>query len=105
MKILRVIATLDPRHGGPAAGLRAITPELTKLGHETTFVSLDTPERAAQFRVDAPVEGVGPARGGYAYSAKLGPWLRRNASRFDAVFVHGLWQHHGRTVRAALTDS
>lgn len=105
MKILRVIATLDPRHGGPAAGLRAITPELTKLGHETTFVSLDAPERAAHFRVDAPVEALGPGRGGYVYSPKLEPWLRRNAGRFDAVFVHGLWQHHGRSVRAALAGS
>lgn len=105
MKFLRVIATLDPRHGGPAAGLRAITPELATLGHETTFACLDAPERAENFRMQAHIEALGPARGGYAYSPKLGPWLRRNAERFDAVFVHGLWQHHGRVVHAALAGT
>lgn len=102
MKLLRVIATLDPTHGGPAAGLRAITPELARLGHQTTFVSLDSPDRAARFAMNAPVHALGPARGGYAYSARLEPWLRQHHREYDAVFVHGLWQHHGRAVRDAL---
>jgi glycosyltransferase involved in cell wall biosynthesis len=102
MRLLRVIATLDPKHGGPSAGLRAITPELTRLGHATAFLSLDAPEDAAKFPVGVPVYGVGPAHGGYAYSAKLEPWLRAHARDYDAVFVHGLWQYHGRSVRAAL---
>jgi glycosyltransferase involved in cell wall biosynthesis len=102
MKLLRVIATLDPTHGGPAAGLRAITPELARLGHRTTFVSLDSPVHANRFAVNAPVHALGPARGGYAYSARLEPWLREHHTEYDAVFVHGLWQHHGRAVHAAL---
>ncbi|HYP17892.1 MAG TPA: glycosyltransferase [Opitutus sp.] len=102
MKILRVIATLDPRHGGPSAGLRAITPALRALGHETEFLCLDAPGRARSFGIDAPVHALGPARGGYAYVPQLEAWLRTHASDYDAVFVHGLWQHHGRAVRAAL---
>lgn len=102
MKLLRVIATLDPRHGGPAAGLRAVTPALAELGHETTFVSVDAPARVAPTCAGAAVHALGPARGGYAFSSRLLPWLRANASHYDAVFVHGLWQHHGRAVHAAL---
>lgn len=102
MKLLRVIASLDPRHGGPAAGLRAITPVLAGLGHETTFVTLDAPEEAKQFQSGAPVHALGPARGGYAFTPALRPWLAAHAGEYDAVFVHGLWQHHGRAVRAAL---
>lgn len=102
MKFLRVIATLDPRHGGPAAGLRAITPALAALGHETTFVSLDAPSRDAGFDPGAPWHALGPARGGYAFSPRLIPWLQSRARDYDAVFVHGLWQYHGRAVRAAL---
>ncbi|HTO02810.1 MAG TPA: glycosyltransferase [Opitutus sp.] len=105
MKLLRVIATLDPKHGRPAAGLRAITPELARLGHETEFVSLDAPGRAAEFASDICVHALGPARGGYAYGARLLPWLRANAADYDAVFVHGLWQYHGRAVHAALRKS
>lgn len=102
MRFLRVIATLDPRHGGPAAGLRAITPALAALGHESEFVSLDAPGAAASFPGAAAIHPLGPPRGGYAYSPRLLPWLRAHARDFDAVFVHGLWQYHGRAVRAAL---
>lgn len=106
MKILRVIATLDPRHGGPAAGLRAITPALAALGHETTFASMDAPARAEIFQkqMGAAVIGLGPAYGGYAYTRKLEPWLRAHARQYDAIFVHGLWQYHGRAVRNVLRD-
>ena len=105
MKLLRVIATLDPRHGGPAAGLRAVTPALADLGHTTEFVSLDAPGSGAPRVGDAPVHALGPARGGYAFSPRLLPWLQRHARNYDAVFVHGLWQYHGRAVRAALRDT
>lgn len=102
MKLLRVIATLDPRHGGPSAGLRAITPALAALGHETTFVSLDAASSAAPSCAGAAVVALGPARGGYAFTPRLLPWLRAHARDYDAVFVHGLWQYHGRAVHAAL---
>ncbi len=101
MNLLRVIATLDPRHGGPAAGLRAITPVLAELGHRTTFVSVDRPGVAPPVP-GAILQALGPAHGGYAYSARLSPWLRAHAADFDAVFVHGLWQYPGRAVHAAL---
>jgi glycosyltransferase involved in cell wall biosynthesis len=102
MKILRVIATLDPRHGGPAAGLSAITPALAALGHETTFACADAPVEPAASWNGGAVHALGPARGSYAYSPRLAPWLDAHAAEFDAVFVHGLWQYHGRATRAAL---
>jgi len=102
MKLLRVIATLDPRHGGPAAGLRAITPALRALGHETHFASMDAPEYAQRFADIGVLHALGPAHGGYAYSPKFEPWLREHADEYDAVFVHGLWQFHGRAVHRVL---
>lgn len=102
MRLLRVIATLDPRHGGPAAGLRAITPALAALGHETTVVTLDAPGTVPPLTGCAAVHALGSGRGGYAYSRALVPWLRAHAARYDAVFVHGLWQYHGRAVWTAL---
>lgn len=105
MKLLRVIATLDPRHGGPSAGLRAITPALSALGHETTFVSLDAPEHAATECAGAAIHALGPATGGYVFSPRLLPWLRAHLRDYDAVFVHGLWQYHGRAVHAAAQET
>ena len=105
MKLLRLIATLDPRHGGPSAGLRAITPALAALGHHTTFVTLDGPGRGVGVPGDSELVELGPARGGYAFAPRLEPWLRANARRYDAVFVHGLWQHHGRVAWRVLRHS
>ncbi len=99
MKLLRVIATLDPRHGGPSAGLKAVTPVLAEAGHETEFVSFDDPAEAHAFNAPAPLHALGPTPPGYGYNRKLDAWLAANVERFDAVFVHGLWQYHGRAVR------
>jgi glycosyltransferase involved in cell wall biosynthesis len=100
MKLLRVIASVDPATGGPVTGLRSFTPELRKLGHATEFLTLDAPEAPFLQDLGGPVHAIGPARSRYASSPRLRPWLRANLSRFDAVLVHGLWQDLGRAVRA-----
>ena len=41
------------------------------------------------------MHALGPARGRYAYTARLIPWLESNAPRFEAIIVEGLWQFHG----------
>lgn len=100
MKILRVIASVDPATGGPVAGLRAVTPHLARLGVETEFLTVD--ERTAGYLESfvGPVHAVGPARGSYSYSARFKRWLERNLGNYDAVIVHGLWQYLGQAVRA-----
>jgi glycosyltransferase involved in cell wall biosynthesis len=101
MRLLRAIATLDPRHGGPAAGLRAITPELEAEGHQTEFVSFDDPAKVRALNIREPVHALGPVRRGYGYNPRLDSWLRENAMRYDIAFVHGLWQYHGVAIRRA----
>jgi hypothetical protein len=100
MRILRVIDTLDRRTGGPATGLRALAPELARLGHETVIVTVDPPGPADDVP-GATVVRLGPARGGYRRAPRLAPWLARHVGGFDAAIVHGLWQSLGRTVRRA----
>jgi glycosyltransferase involved in cell wall biosynthesis len=104
MKILRVIDTLDPRTGGPAVGIRALTPVLHGLGHETVIVTVDTPDTAGVIVNGAEVVPLGPARGSYRHCPSLRPWLDANLPLFDAVFVHGLWQSLGRAVHIAARD-
>ncbi len=99
MRILRIIATVDPATGGPVAGLRAVTPALTKLGHHTEFLTVDRDTDGYLQSFVAPVNAVGPARGGYSYTPRVRRWLEKNARRFDALIVHGLWQHFGPVVR------
>ena len=99
MKLLRVIASVDPATGGPVAGLRALTPTLAELGHETEFLTVDSP--TAQFLESwvGRVHALGPVQNRYARSPRLRSWLEKNLGRYDAVVVHGLWQDLGRTVR------
>lgn len=98
MKLLRVIATVDPATGGPVAGLRAVTPELDVLGHETEFVTVDNPTDGFLQSWVGRVHALGPVKNRYARSPRFKSWLEKNIRRYDAVVVHGLWQDLGRTV-------
>ena len=104
MKILRLIDTLDPKTGGPAVGVRAITPVLHQLGHKTVIVTTDTTDIGGVSVTGAEVIPVGPARGSYRHCPALRPWLAENLAEFDAVFVHGLWQSLGRAAHIAARD-
>lgn len=99
MRILRVIATVDPTTGGPVAGLQAVTPPLSRLGWTTEFLTVDRATDGFLRNVIAPVHAVGPARGSYSYAPAVKPWLEKNLGDFDAVVVHGLWQYFGAVVR------
>ena len=100
MKILRVIATVDPATGGPVAGMRAITPFLTKLGHQTDFLTVDSPFAGYLQSWVGQTFAMGPAKNSYAYSHRVRPWLEQNIRRYDAVIMHGLWQFLGLAVRS-----
>jgi glycosyltransferase involved in cell wall biosynthesis len=93
MRILRVIAHVDPRAGGPVEGLRMSAQALSELGHETEVASLDDPQ--APYLGDLPfaVHGCGPGWGRYGYTPALARWIAANGQRFDAAVVHGLWNH------------
>jgi glycosyltransferase involved in cell wall biosynthesis len=95
-----VIASIDPATGGPVAGLQAITPCLQALGHSTEFATLDASNADFLQAAPGPVHAFGPVRSSYGYSPRFKSWLRQNASHYDAIFVHGLWQYLGIAVRS-----
>lgn len=101
MKLLRVIASVDPATGGPVSGLRAVTPVLDTLGHETEFLTVDDPTDGFLQSWVGRVHALGPVKNRYAHSPRLRSWLDKNLNRYDAVVVHGLWQDLGRTVHTA----
>ncbi len=90
MNLLRVIESVDPATGGPAEGIRQITPYLARAGCRTTVLSFDPPAAVLPAIGDEAVRldgfQIGPFR------PALAGWLRREIGRFDAVIVHGLWQ-------------
>jgi hypothetical protein len=46
IKLLRVIASMDPKTGGPPNGINYITPFLNEQNIETTILCLDNPEES-----------------------------------------------------------
>jgi len=99
MRVLRVIPTLDPAYGGPAATLGPITEALTRLGHTVEIACLDSAEASWMKDVSFPVYCLGSRRTWYGYSRKLSKFLRSNLDNYDCVIVHGIWRFIGYAVR------
>lgn len=102
MRLLNVIRSVDPRHGGPAEGLRQSVAATAALGHVEEVLTLDGPDQPGVRSFPAVMHALGPVASTYGFTARLVPWLRERAPDYDAVVVHGLWQYHGLAVRHAL---
>jgi hypothetical protein len=75
---------------------------MASLGHEVEVASLDAADAPHVRDFPLPVHALGPGRNYYGFTPDFVPWLSREAQRFDAVIVHGLWQYHGFGARRAL---
>jgi glycosyltransferase involved in cell wall biosynthesis len=105
LKVLHVIASVDPRSGGPIAGVLASAEVWERHGHTRRIVSLDPTD--AEFVAECPIPVVTLGFSGrcykiarklipwlrYGYSPRLAPWLEAHAQDYDAVIVNGLWNY------------
>ena len=71
MRILRVIATLNPNYGGPVEGLKRSTEVIDGLGHETEVVCLDPPDAPWLPSLPFTAHALGPGTRPYGYSPRL----------------------------------
>ncbi|OWP61946.1 glycosyl transferase family 1 [Hymenobacter amundsenii] len=101
MKVLHVIADMDPVKGGVCQAVRTIIAGLAEVGVYNEVVSLDEPNSAFLATDDFVVNALGLARGHWQYHPRLAPWLTENLERFDKVIVHGLWLYSGYAVQVA----
>jgi glycosyltransferase involved in cell wall biosynthesis len=83
---------MNPVSGGPCQGIRNSLSALKELGVQSEMVCCDSPDEMWIKKDSFPIHALGPGKFGYAYTAKLQPWLEQNLARFDAVILHGLWQ-------------
>lgn len=118
MRILHIIASVDPRGGGPIEGLlqQARERERQELA-ETHIATLDDPDAAYVWACPQKVFALGlpeASRKGwrrllpwrhYRYSPKLVPWLRVHASDYDVIVVNGIWNYAALAARRALARS
>jgi glycosyltransferase involved in cell wall biosynthesis len=97
MRILHIIASLDPELGGTTEAVRVMLTHGPEE-HENEVVTMDDPAAPFLRELGFPVHALGPVGSVYSYSAKLMPWLKANRDRFDGVVVNGLWQYCGYAV-------
>ncbi len=105
LRILNLIRSVNPVHGGPAEGVRQSVAAARELGHVEEVLTLDAPADAWVDSFPARTHALGPARGNFGYTPRLLPWLQRHAADYDALVVHGLWQFHGVAARRAALAS
>jgi len=101
MKILHVISSIDPRHGGVTEGLRQLAEVSIELGCEVEVATLDRPHQPFLSDFSFPIHALGPGATHFQYSPRLRDWLFAHAPDFDIIVAHGLWQYHTVAVRQA----
>jgi len=102
MRILRSIRSVNPEYGGPIEGIKQVSRIHQEAGHQVELVSLDAPDDPCIKEFPLPIHALGPVPGKFGYTPKLLPWLRREAHRFDAVVVSGIWQFNSLGVFLSL---
>jgi glycosyltransferase involved in cell wall biosynthesis len=102
MKLLHIIYSLCPSGGGPAEGVRQITPHLAALGVKSTVASLDPPDAPWLEDNPFPSIGLGPALGTYGYRRGLPSQIRELALQHDRVIIHDMWQYNALATWRAL---
>ncbi len=103
LRILRVISSLAPEGGGPAEGIRQISRPLSEMGHEIHVLCADAPHAHDHMGYPIKVHAVGPVIGKYGYCPAMPRWLEKNAARYDAIIISGLWQYHGFVAHRVLS--
>ena len=86
---------MNPAYGGPPHGIRASIRAMAAMGVDNEVVCCDAPWAEWIGRDAFPLHALGPGQFGFSFTPRLGPWLRGNAGRFDAVVLHGMWQWPG----------
>jgi glycosyltransferase involved in cell wall biosynthesis len=105
VRLLHLVPSVDPRGGGPIEGVRRLRDALAAHGHDGDLVCLDSPDADFVTGFPGQVTALGPSVGGYAYNARMVPWLEAHAGDYDAVIVNGLWQYTGFAAWRALARS
>lgn len=91
MKVLHVIASMDPKTGGVCQAVRTMVGSLEALKVQNEVVSLDSPQNNFTVGESFVLHALGPAKSPWAYSSELQPWLIKNIGKFDSIIIHGLW--------------
>ena len=104
IRVLRLISSMNPSHGGPCQGIRNSIPSLLQIGVENEVVCLDDTMEAASWNDDFMVYALGKAKGLWHFHPSLNSWLLNNLPNYDVVISHGLWQYQSFAISRAISQ-
>lgn len=105
MRVLEIIASVDPRDGGAIEGLLRQAEARRALGVETDVVCLDSPGDQWVAECPVPVFAVGSGERRlpttplnwlwthYGYAPEFVPWLKLHIGTYDIAIINGLWNY------------
>lgn len=115
-RILHVIASVDPKSGGPIEGIIQQAAQRRPTEYEVNIACIDSP--AEGFVSTCPVKtyALGPKLRRpawmrwlpwirYGYVRALVPWLKHNVQNYDIVIVNGLWNYATYACKVVLPKS
>lgn len=91
MRILHVIASVNPEGGGPIEYARVMAERHRAAGHTSGFVTLDAPEDAFLTEFPFTVHGAGSGSGFWADNQAFGAKVAGLTAQYDVAIIHGLW--------------
>jgi glycosyltransferase involved in cell wall biosynthesis len=96
MRILHVLATLNPAYGGPVEAVKHLGTFVARWGIQVEIaVCADLPTDRWVMQYPLPVHALGPGTGKrYCYTPRLRPWLAKNGRTYDAWVINGIWQYN-----------
>ena len=117
MRILHIIASVNPEGGGPIEGVIQLSLNARPTMYDVNIASLDIPTSHFVQTCPIKVHALGKDRSAlprwwrylpfihYGYAPNFVPWLRKNAKHYDIVVVNGLWNYATFGARSALIGS
>ena len=104
VKILRIIHTLDPHHGGPQNAIIDNSLTLIKNGINVDILTSDTKKLNFQKSKNIKIFNLGPAVTQYGFNLKLFYWLLKNKKNYDFFILHGIWSFYTLISRIILKN-
>lgn len=117
LRILEIIASVDPRGGGAIEGLLRQAEARRAFGIDTHIVSLDGPNDRWVGECPVTTFAVGSGMLGrpsgllnwlwthYGYAPAFVPWLRSRINDYDVAVINGLWNYATFGARRVLPRS
>jgi glycosyltransferase involved in cell wall biosynthesis len=93
VKILNVIESMNPAHGGPVEVILTTSAVLAQLGHQNEVVSPDRPDDPWVASSPLPHHALGRVTRKYGYSPNFAKWMRDHRKDYDVVIIHGVWSY------------